>query len=88
MVFMQQIFPNECNFNVQWNHFPVFGCHFFENGLRYFLIHDMALYHSDYTIDIKERTALFQVKQVADNLTKKKQRPVIVGKLLFIINSF
>jgi hypothetical protein len=37
------------------------------------LIHDMALYHSDYTIDIKERTALYQLKQVADILIRMSQ---------------
>jgi len=30
------------------------------------LIHDIALYHSDYTIDAKEKTALFQLKQLAE----------------------
>ena len=30
------------------------------------LIHDIALYHSDYTIDSKEKTALFQLKQIAE----------------------
>ena len=32
----------------------------------FMLIHDIALYHSDYTIDSKEKTALFQLKQLAE----------------------
>jgi hypothetical protein len=30
------------------------------------LIHDIALYHSDYSIDTKEKTALYQLKQLAE----------------------
>jgi len=33
---------------------------------EFMLIHDIALYHSDYTIDSKEKTALFQLKQLAE----------------------
>jgi len=33
---------------------------------EFMLIHDIALYHSDYTIDAKEKTALFQLKQLAE----------------------
>ena len=33
---------------------------------EFMLIHDIALYHSDYTIDSKEKTALFQLKQFAE----------------------
>jgi hypothetical protein len=33
---------------------------------EFMLIHDIALYHSDYTIDSKEKTALFQLKQVSE----------------------
>jgi hypothetical protein len=29
------------------------------------LIHDIALYHSDYCIDEKEKTALYQLKQLS-----------------------
>jgi hypothetical protein len=32
----------------------------------FMLIHDIALYHSDYSIDAKEKTALYQLKQLAE----------------------
>jgi len=33
---------------------------------EFMLIHDIALYHSDYTIDSKEKTALYQLKQLSE----------------------
>lgn len=34
------------------------------------LIHDIALYHSDYTIDEGEKIALYQLKQISELLLK------------------
>lgn len=41
-----------------------------EMAEEFMLIHDIALYHSDYTIDEHEKNALYQLKQVAKLLTK------------------
>jgi hypothetical protein len=37
---------------------------------KFMLIHDIALYHSDYTIKEIEKTALYQVKLMSEILTK------------------
>ena len=34
------------------------------------LIHDIALYHSDYCINKEEKTALYQLKQMSEILTQ------------------
>lgn len=34
------------------------------------LIHDIALYHSDYCINSKEKTALYQLKQMSEIFTQ------------------
>jgi hypothetical protein len=35
---------------------------------EFMLIHDIALYHSDYSINEEEKTALYQLKQLSDIL--------------------
>jgi len=37
---------------------------------NFMLIHDIALYHSDYTIKEREKMALYQLKLMSDILTK------------------
>jgi hypothetical protein len=40
----------------------------FELAEELMLIHDIALYHSDYDIHEEEKTALYQLKQLSDIL--------------------
>lgn len=44
-----------------------------ELSQEFMLIHDLALYHSDCTIDQEEKNALFQLKQVAEILKRMNE---------------
>lgn len=41
-----------------------------EMAEEFMLIHDIALYHSDYTIDEHEKNALYQLKLISKLLTQ------------------